>query len=144
MNHGLNYLKKVSLLGLSVLSVTMIDVRADEDTPMAKEMQAVSRSLKELRKISKTDYAAGAAAARNAHEALLKSMAYTPTMVKEMPAGLEKEKALADARKLLGESYAALCELELAYLDKSDAKIAAAMKKIKVTKGEGHKKYTDD
>ena len=58
--------------------------------------------------------------------------------------GDEKAKALADSRRLLGLSYAALCELEIAYLEKDPAKIEAAMTKVKGTKKEGHKKYTDD
>lgn len=107
-------------------------------------MKDVSKSLKGLRQIAKDDYAGGAAMARKAHEALLRSMEHTASMVKDMPDGAEKAKALADSRRLLGQTYSALCELELAYLEKSDAKIAAAMGKIKESKGEGHKKYTDD
>jgi len=48
----------------------------DEDTPMSKEMSEVSSSLKKLRKLEKGDYASGAAAVREAHEALLRSMAF--------------------------------------------------------------------
>ena len=116
----------------------------EEDTKMAIEMQTVSKQLKSLRKIAKDDFAAAAEAVHKAHVALLSAMQYTAAMVEEMPAGDEKAKALADSRRLLGLSYAALCELELAYLEKDPAKIEAAMTKVKGTKKEGHKKYTDD
>ena len=116
----------------------------EEDTKMAIEMQAVSKQLKSLRKIDKDDFATAAEAVRKAHTALLSAMQYTAALVEEMPKGDEKAKALADSRRLLGLSYAALCELELAYLEKDPAKIEAAMTKVKGTKKEGHKKYTDD
>jgi len=116
----------------------------EEDTKMAQNMETVSKELKSLRKLPKDDFAAAAEAARKAHVALLSAMQYTAVMVEEMPAGVEKSKALADSRRLLGLSYAALCELEIAYLEKDPAKVAAAMTKVKGTKKEGHKKYTDD
>ena len=111
---------------------------------MTKEMKTVSQQLKSLRTMPKDDFAAAADAVRTAHEALLAAMEYTAAMVEEMPDGHEKAKALADSRRVLGLSYAALCELELAYLEKDPVKVAAAMSKVKDTKKEGHKKYTDD
>ncbi|MEO1857816.1 MAG: hypothetical protein ABGY95_10715 [Rubritalea sp.] len=115
-----------------------------EESKMAADMKVVSKQLKSLRTIPKDDFVAAAEAARKAHEALLSAMKYTAVMVEEMPAGSEKAKALADSRRLMGLSYSVLCELELAYLEKDPAKIAAAMAKVKESKKEGHKKYTDD
>lgn len=111
---------------------------------MGKQMEEISDSLKALRKIEKDDYAQGATLVRTAHEAMLKSMVHQAALVKEMQDGPEKVKALADSRRLMGLAYAALCELEIAYLEKDDAKIEAAMDKVKGSKKEGHKKYTDD
>ncbi len=65
-------------------------------------------------------------------------------MVEEMKDGKEKTKAIADYRRLMGLSYAALCELELAYLEEDQAKVDAVMKKVKAGKKEGHKKYEDE
>ncbi len=120
---------------------------ADDDhehTPMEKEMKTVSDSLKSLRKMDKSDYTAGAAAVRKAHEAMLRSMAYSPSLVKEMKDGDEKTIALADSRRLMGLTYAVLCEMEIAYIKKDDKLIADLAKKWKALKKEGHKKYTDD
>jgi len=116
----------------------------ENDTPMAKEMKEISANLKNLRRIDKGDYAAGAAAVRKAHEATLRSMAYSPALVKDMPEGEEKTVALADSRRIMGLTYAALCELEIAYLKKDDELIAELSRKWKDHKKEGHKKYTDD
>lgn len=115
-----------------------------DQTPMGKEMQTVSDKLKELRKMDKTDYAGGAKKVQDAHAALLRSMAYIPTLVKDMPDGDKKTLAIADARRLSGLTYSILCELEIAYLKKDDKLIGELAKKWKKLKKEGHKKYTDD
>ena len=135
------FLGAVALGFLGTASVIAAD---EEDTPMTKEMKEISSSLKSLRKIDKTDYAAGAAAVRKAHEATLRSMAYSPVLVKDMAEGSEKEIALADSRRLMGLTYAALCEMEIAYIKKDDKLIAELAKKWKDLKKEGHKAYTDD
>ncbi len=141
-------IKKVRLflgaLALGFIGTASAIAADEEDTPMTKEMKEISSSLKSLRKIDKSDYAAGAAAVRKAHEATLRSMAYSPALVKEMADGAEKEIALADSRRLMGLTYAALCELEVAYLKKDDKLIGELAQKWKDLKKEGHKAYTDD
>ncbi len=125
-------------------------IAADDDadkTPMEKEMKIVSTKLKELRKMKKEDkayYENGAKAVREAHEALLRSMAFQPVLVKDMKDGDEKLIALADSRRLMGLTYANLCELEVAYLKKDEKLIGELASKWKSLKKEGHKKYTDD
>ena len=71
-------------------------------------------------------------------------MSYIPKLVNEMPDSKEKTVAIADFRRIMGMSYAALCELELAYIAEDQVKVDAAMKKVKGTKKEGHKKYEDE
>lgn len=138
------FFRSAHVLALSAITITSSLSAEDEDTKMAADMKIVSKQLKALRTIPKDDFSAGAEAVRKAHQALLSSMKYTAVMVEEMPEGVEKSTALADSRRVLGLSYSALCELELAYLEKDEAKIKAAMTKVKGTKKEGHKKYTDD
>lgn len=115
-----------------------------EHTPLGEAMEQTSKALKSLRKIDKDDWAAAAKAARTAADGARKAMEFEPALVKEMADGTEKVKAVADYRRIMGLSYAALCELEIAYLDKDQAKVDAALKKIKSIKKDGHKKYTDD
>ncbi len=116
----------------------------EDETPLAKAMEQTSDALKSLRKMDKSDWAAGAKAARTAADGCRKGMEFIPVLVEEMKDGMEKTKAVADYRRLMGISYADLCSLELAYLEKDQAKVDAAMKKIKAGKKEGHKKYEDD
>ncbi|MBT8044750.1 MAG: hypothetical protein KJO79_07355 [Verrucomicrobiae bacterium] len=130
-----------AVMGLALCSPVSAD---DDDTPLGKSMHQASKALKSLRKIEKNDWDAGAKAARSAADGIRKGMAYIPALVEEMPDGMEKTKAIADYRRLMGLSYAALCELELAYLEKDQAKVDAAMKNVKAGKKEGHKKYEDD
>jgi len=116
----------------------------EESTPLVKAMEQTSDALKSLRKIDKSDWAAGAKAARTAADGIRKGMEFEPALVKEMPDGKEKTKAIANYRQMMGLSYAALCELEIAYLEEDQEKVDAAMSKVKAGKKEGHKKYTDD
>lgn len=125
------------------MSAASVIAQEDDETPLAKEMSGTSSALKSLRKIAKDDYIGGAAAARTAHEHFLKGMTYTASMIEDMDPGLDKAKALADQRRINGLAYAALCELEIAYLAKDDAAIKAATTKIKEIKKEGHEKYED-
>jgi len=126
------------------LSSPLFAAGEEKDTPLAKAMDESGKALKSLRKIEKNDWAAGAKAARTAAEGCRKGMAYIPALVKEMPDGKEKTKAIADYRRLMGVSYASLCALELAYLSEDQTKVDAAMKDVKAVKKEGHKKYEDD
>ena len=116
----------------------------DEDTPLTKAMEESSKALKLLRKMDRSDWAGGAKACRVAAEGCRKGMAYIPALIKDMRDGKEKTKAIADYKRLMGLSYAALCELELAYLDEDQTKVDAALKKVKAGKKDGHKKYSDD
>lgn len=115
-----------------------------EDTPLAKTMKNAGKALKSLRKLPKDDWAGGVKAARTAAEGIRLGMEHIPALIKEMQDGAEKDKAIADYRRLMGLNYAALCELELAYLEKDAVKVEAATKSWKALKKEGHKKYEDE
>lgn len=116
----------------------------EKESPLHESMEQSGRALKSLRKIDKADWAAGAKAVREAADGIRKGMEYVPELIKEMPEGKEKVIALADYKRLMGLSYAALSELEIAYLSEDQAKVDAAMEKVKGIKKEGHKKYEDD
>ena len=126
------------------LSMPLLTAEEEKDTPLAEAMEESGKALKSLRKIDKNDWAAGAKAARAAADGCRKGMAFIPALVKEMPDGKEKAKAIADYKRLMGLSYASLAALELAYLSEDQSKVDAAMKEVKAVKKEGHKKYEDD
>ena len=130
--------------GIFAVSAPALTADEEKDTPLAKTMGESGKALKSLRKIDKGDWASGAKAARAAADACRKGMAYIPALVKEMPDGKEKIKAIADYKRLMGQSYVSLCALELAYLSEDQSKVDVAMKEVKAVKKEGHKKYEDD
>jgi hypothetical protein len=145
MKFDTSLLRLLSVFSICALStITPADADSDDDTPLAKTMEQSSDALKSLRKIDKDDWAGGAEAARSAADGLRKGMEFVPILIKGMPEGIDKAKALADYRRMMGLSYANLCELEIAYLEEDAEKVDAAMTKVKAGKKEGHKKYSDD
>lgn len=126
------------------LSLPVMAEGDEKETPLAEAMEDSAKALKTLRKINKDDWASGAKAARDAADGCRRGMAYIPALVNEMPEGKEKAQAIADYKRLMGVTYVALCELELAYLEEDQTKVEAAMTKIKAGKKEGHRKYEDD
>ena len=135
----------VPVLTAGILFIQPVHADDDEeDTPLAKSMKESSDALKALRKLAKDDWAGGVEKSRIAAEGIRKGMEFIPAMIKDMKDGVEKDKALADYRRLMGLNYAALCELELAYLEKDAAKVEAATTSWKALKKEGHKKYEDE
>jgi len=115
-------------------------VHADEDTPLAQEMDKVSSSLKGLRKAE--TFADKIKLAQTAQEATLKSLEYLPILFKDIQ-GKDLAKGTADYKRLIGLTYAALCELELAFIAEDDAKADEVVDKLKALKKEGHREYTD-
>ena len=138
---------RLILSALTMGFVICQPVWADDDedeTPLAESMEQASDALKSLRKMDKDDWTAGAKAARTAADGIRKGMAFIPVLIEGMKDGKEKTKAIADFRRMMGLSYANLCELELAYLDEDQEKIDVVLKKVKAGKKEGHKAYSDD
>jgi len=137
-------LNGAAIVATAAVFVFSQPLTAKEDTPLGESMEQSSKALKSLRSIKKDDWEAGAKAARMAADALRKGMAFEPILLKDIKDPKEKAKALADYKRVMGVAYSALCELELAYLSEDQAKVDAAMKKVKAAKKEGHKKYEDD
>ncbi|MDB9741298.1 hypothetical protein OAB00_00440 [Akkermansiaceae bacterium] len=118
-------------------------VLAEEDTPMMKEMEKSGKALKAMRKVDPSDWAALAALAKESREAFLRSMSYEASVIEEMLDGKEKQIASADSKRYLGLCYAALCELEIAYLKEDAALVEAAIDSYKSLKSDGHDLYTE-
>jgi hypothetical protein len=118
-------------------------LRADEETPLGKEMEAINDSFKALSK--EKDSAKGAALARQAQEGMLKGAAMVPDFIADMiPDAKEKEKAIADYRRLMGESFVVFCKIEIAFLEGKMDEVAKLVDSAKALKKEGHKKYIEE
>jgi hypothetical protein len=128
------------LLAASVLAP--VQVRAQDDTPLAKEMEKVDDAYKGFRK--EKDPVKGAASAREAQEAVLKAIPLVPAVIEKMPAGEPKEKALAGYRLQMGKLFVSLCEVESAFIAKDLDKVTTLIDAIKASKKEGHDTFMEE
>ena len=130
----------VMLLATACLIPT--PVRAEEDTPLAKEMEGLDDAYKGFRR--EKDPVKGAAMAREAQASVLKAIPMVPAMVEKMPAGEAKEKAIAGYRTQMGKLFVSLCEVESAFIAKDLAKVAELVTTMKGQKKEGHDEFIEE
>jgi hypothetical protein len=130
----------VLVLGAAVLAPVRAD--DDEETPLGEEMGGISDSLKGLRRAE--GWEAKVKLAREAQDNCLNALQYLPKTFEAIKDEKEKAKAQADFKRLIGTAYAALCQLEAAFLAEDEAAVGVAMDAIKAIKKEGHDKYTED
>ncbi len=126
-------------MGFGMLAPAFAD--DDEDTPLAKEMSVLSKSLKKLRKAETTEEKIKLVHAAQA--STIKSLEYIPEMFAQIKDAKEKAKATADYKRLMGLTYVDLCALEIAYLEGDEDKADELKSKLKGLKKEGHRKYTE-
>jgi soluble cytochrome b562 len=135
--------KQLILLGcVAGMMLVPTKMLAEEDTPLGKQMEAMNDAYKAFKK--ETDPVKGAALAREAQTAALKSAAETPKMLKEMPEGAEKAKASAAYRKMMGKLYVSLCEVEEAFINGKIDEVAKIMDTLKEMKKAGHEKFVKE
>lgn len=126
-----------SVMGLGMLA----PVHADDDTPLAEQMDVLSGSLKKLRRAETTEEKVGLV--HDAQKATLKSLEYTPMIFKDIKDEKEKAKATADYKMMTGQVFVKLCALEMAYLAGDEAKADEIKGELKDLKKAGHEKYTE-
>lgn len=137
-NFSIKTLAITSVMSLGLLA----PVHADEDeTPLAEEMDVLSGSLKRLRKAETTEDKVELVHA--ALKATLKSIQYSPMIFKDIKDVKEKAIATADYKRLIGLTFAKLCELEMAYLAEDEEKADDIKGELKDLKKDGHEKYTE-
>ena len=138
LNFSIKSLAIATVMGFGIVTPSFAD---DDETPLAKQMDTVSGSLKGLRKAETT--ADKVALVQAAQKASLKSLEYLPVIFKDVKDPKELAKGTADYKRLVGMSYVALCELELAFIAEDEAKADEILGKLKDLKKEGHNAYTD-
>jgi len=130
------------LVGFAASLMFVLPTMADEETPLAKQMEAMNDAYKAMRR--ETDPAKGAALAREAQDAMVKAIVETPTLVKDMPDGPEKAKASAEYRKMMGMLIATLGDMELAFLEGNMDKVKEVVNKMRESKKAGHDKFMEE
>jgi soluble cytochrome b562 len=113
-----------------------------EETPLGKEMDAMNDAYKSFRR--ETDPAKGAAQAREAQQAVIRSVAEMPEMIKDMPDSPEKAKASVEYRKMMAKLLISLCEVEEAFLSGKIDEVAKIVDDLKAQKKAGHEKFIKD
>jgi hypothetical protein len=113
-----------------------------DESPLAKQMEALDDSYKAFRKTE--DAAQGAVKAREAQTHVANGLAHLPEMLAKMPEGPARAKAAASYRLMMGQLYVKLCEVEQAFLDNKLDKVAELVNDLKDLKKKGHSEFMED
>jgi hypothetical protein len=113
-----------------------------DDSPLAKQMEALDDSYKAFRKTE--DAAQGAVMAREAQTHVAKGLTHVPAMLAKMPEGPARAKAEASYRLMMGQLYVKLCEVEQAFLDNKLDKVAELVNDLKELKKKGHGEFMEE
>jgi len=137
-------MKKLIFPALLLASALMLPtpVRAEDDTPLAKEMEKVDEAFKGFRR--ETDPVKGAKAAREAQEGVIKALAFTPALIEKMPAGEAKEKAIVAYRTQMGQLFVTFCQVEAAFVAKDLPGVAKLVEDVKGAKKKGHDEFMEE
>lgn len=119
-----------------------VPATAEEDTPLAKQMETMNDAYKSMRRLD--DLSEGPGLAREAQDAMVKAITELPTLVQDMPDGPEKAKASARYRMMMGKLISTLAALELAFLDGDKDKVDEIIKEMRGSKKEGHDKFMEE
>jgi soluble cytochrome b562 len=135
--------KTLFLLGCAIgLSSFCASAEEEADTPLAKQMETMNDSYKAFR--NETDPVKGAAKAREAQAATLKSALEIPELIKEMPEGPEKIKATLEYHKMMGKLFLTFCDVEEAFLNGKIEDVAKIVATLKDMRKAGHDKFTKE
>ena len=136
LNTSFKSLALVAVIGFSFISPISAD---DDETPLAEQMSEVSGSLKRLRRAESVDEKV--ALIHKAQVATLKGLEFLPAGFEKIKDAKEKAKMTAGYKKLTGQAYVLLCELEEAVLAEDEEKYDEVYDKLKDIKKEGHQAY---
>ena len=134
--------KQLLLLTCAVGFLLPLPIFAEDETPLGKQMEAMNDAYKAFRR--ETDPVKGAAQAREAQQAALKSASEVPSMLTKMPDSPEKAKALLEYRKMMGKLFVSFCEVEEAFLNGKIEDVAKIVESLKEQKKAGHDKFMEE
>lgn len=127
-------------LGLVVLAPA--PAQADDDTPLAEQMEILNDAYKALRRTD--DAAEGVKLAREAQVAVVKAFAMTPEFVEKGGHPEGKEKAMAAYRMQTAQLLVVLCEIETAFLAEDFDKVKELIDPLRDSKKKGHDEFMED
>ena len=133
---------KYLLTAVFAVAVLAIPAFAEEETPLGKEMEKVSKAIKAVNRTlaDPAQKDANLAKLADVKAGFEKALTLEPEKAKDVPAG-EKAKFLADFKASMEEALKTLEELRAAVAaDKADD-AAKAMEKLNKGKKEAHKQF---
>lgn len=117
-------------------------LHAEKHTPLGEQMERFNDAYKALRKVE--DAGKAVALTREAQQSVIQSLSEVPALVKEMPDGPAKSKAAAEYRKMMGEVFVTLCEMETLYLEGKTDEAAEKLRGLRSVKKKGHDQFMED
>jgi len=133
---------KQRLLPALFAATLCLSATAAEDPPLVGHMERLDEAYKALRKTE--DATQGAELARDAQNAVVKTLGEIPSLISKMPEGPARAKAAATYRRMIGQLYVKLCEIEHAFLDNQLDRIPTLVDEIKELKKQGHNEFMED
>lgn len=135
-------MKLKSVLTLFAAFALAVPAIADEDTPLAKEMEKLGKALKTInRNLGDTAMKdANLEKVAEAKAAVTASLKYEPAMTKDIPAA-DKAKFVSGYKASLEEVGKNLDALKTAIAGGKTDDAKAALEKLNTQKKEGHKEY---
>lgn len=136
VNTSFKSLALIFVLGFGFIAPTTSNA---DDTPLAEQMDELSGSLKRLRRAESVEDKV--ALIHKAQAAVIKGLEYLPAGFEKIKDAKEKAKMTAGYKRLTGQTYVLLCELEEAVLAEDEKKYDEVYDKLKENKKEGHQAY---
>lgn len=130
---------KHHLLPLALVLLAQPIMAEEKQTELGKQMEIVGDVYKLTKRES--DPQKGAALARQAQTELLKAFNATPSLVAEMPDGPKKQAAMAQYRRMIGESLTLMCRLEEAFLAGDLNAVAQIRDRLTTLRNDSHEKF---
>lgn len=135
-------MKHLALLLAALLALPAF-VHSD-DTPLAEQMETISRSTKKLRRLDDGDFSTALTLAREAVKASEKSRDLRPAMVEAMPAGDAKDAAIAEYKAMIKKMEEGFKAVIAAAQAKDDAALKSCVKALLEMKKQGHEKFIEE
>jgi soluble cytochrome b562 len=140
-----NQMKLKSLFTLLAACAIAVPAFAEEDTPLSKEMEKVSKALKAVNRnvADPAQKDANIAKVAEAKAANIAAMKYEPAKTKDVPAA-EKAQFLSGYKSAMEDVGKNLDALKAAIEGGKTEDAKAILEKLNGQKKEGHKKYKSD
>ena len=136
--------KLLTLLAVFAIALPAT-IKAEEDTPLGKEMEKIGKTINAIRRAAKEGKVTKDMAAKvdDATAAATEALKFEPAKTKEVPAA-EKAKFLAGFKESMEVMIKGLAELKAAVISEKADDVAKVIEKLNEGKKDGHKKYKAD